>query len=273
MTKRDITHIIKEIFRQIKKTQSPIIRNFDQDSIHKFRVQIKKLGALLRLLSFKMDVRSPLKLPKRLKNIYSAAGNVRSIQLQLSQIKNSSKNNGSLTRYNKQLEKDLDGCIKKLKMRFDKKIIQSKEKKIISKIPEKIDDSTFKNFYQLKIKTIKSVIESGVFSDGELHTIRKLIKDLIYISKIVRESGVFLIQNSFLKEENLKFTEKVAQELGEFNDVCSGIRFLTPDYFDENNPDEMKTLDTIRTEWNTKKKVLREALIKSIKSTPIFQVN
>jgi CHAD domain-containing protein len=67
MTKHEIVHIIKVIFRQIKKTIPSIVKHFDQDSIHKFRVQIKKLRAFLRLLSYEMEEPKDLKLPKSLK--------------------------------------------------------------------------------------------------------------------------------------------------------------------------------------------------------------
>jgi hypothetical protein len=52
-----------------------------------------------------------------------------------------------------------------------KKYFWAKEKKIISKIPESIDDSVIIKFYQLKINSINSIIAKKKFSDEEIHSI------------------------------------------------------------------------------------------------------
>jgi len=273
MTKHEIVHIIKVIFRQIKKTIPSIVKHFDQDSIHKFRVQIKKLRAFLRLLSYEMEEPKDLKLPKSLKKIYTVTGAVRSLQLQLLQTNNPSKNDNDLTQYNQQLSNDLNSRIVELKTLIDEKIILGKEKKNISKIPENIDDSVIAKFYQLKINSINSIIEKKKFSDEEIHSIRKLIKDMIYVSKILHEPGFQLAQNNAFKEEDQSIAEKIAQELGEYNDISSGLRFLMPEGFNKINPDEKQKLESIRSAWNLRKKKLKADLINSITAWPVFRKN
>jgi len=269
MTTHEITHIIKDIFRQIKKTIPLVVKNSDQDSIHKFRIQIKKLRAFLRLISHEPLY---LKVPKSLKKIYSVTGEVRSLQLQLSQTNNPTKNNNGLAQYHQQLENELDSRMEELKILFDGKAILSKEKKIISKIPESIDNLVIIKFYQLNIKAINDIIVLGEFSDEELHSVRKRLKDMIYVSKILQESGDQLPQANFLKEENLSSAEKIAQDLGMFNDLSSGLQFLKPGDFNDIGSEEKIKLESIRSEWNLRKMDLKADLVRLITASPVFRI-
>src|SRR4051794_37076234 len=80
MKEKEINEIIEERFKIIDKLSHKIVKEFDADDIHDFRVEVKKLRAFLRLLDIKNEDNEPV-IPSLLKTFYGYIGIVRNIQL------------------------------------------------------------------------------------------------------------------------------------------------------------------------------------------------
>ena len=80
MKGKAIIEIAEERFKTIHKLFHQIIKEFNVDDIHDFRVEVKKLRAFLRLLDSEKEIEGPL-IPKLLKTFYGYIGIIRNIQL------------------------------------------------------------------------------------------------------------------------------------------------------------------------------------------------
>ena len=67
MKQKEIIEIVEHRFKTIHKLDYKIIKEFDANDIHDFRVEVKKLRAFLRLANIKKEVDGPL-IPKLLKH-------------------------------------------------------------------------------------------------------------------------------------------------------------------------------------------------------------
>ncbi|RYZ48151.1 MAG: CHAD domain-containing protein, partial [Chitinophagaceae bacterium] len=80
MKKSELEKIVDKRCRHLQEEQKKL--GEDVNANHNFRVEIKKLRALLRLLRHEGDAPSALRLPKPVRELYSSVGEVRSYQLQ-----------------------------------------------------------------------------------------------------------------------------------------------------------------------------------------------
>jgi len=84
MTKSSlVSHYLRQLFLTLGK-QVRILRVHptEEDALHEFRLQIKRLRALLYFLNTVIPDKKPLKLPRTLKNIFRASGFLRDLQVQ-----------------------------------------------------------------------------------------------------------------------------------------------------------------------------------------------
>src|SRR5215472_18248673 len=80
MKEEEIVDIVEKSFRTLDKLCHKILKEFDAQDIHDFRVEVKKIRAFLRLLGIKKEEGEPL-IPKLLKTFYGYVGTIRNIQL------------------------------------------------------------------------------------------------------------------------------------------------------------------------------------------------
>ena len=71
-----------------------IIINFEMESIHEFRTEIKKLRAFLRLLNMQSD--RQLKISKEIKKFYGCIGMICNLQLQIKNVNDYLGNSGAI---------------------------------------------------------------------------------------------------------------------------------------------------------------------------------
>lgn len=83
MEKNALKAIITARLKKMQKFGEEIKMHFRDEDIHKFRVEVKKLRAFLRLIALGIKNPKDLKLPKKLKEINTTAGAIRDIHLHL----------------------------------------------------------------------------------------------------------------------------------------------------------------------------------------------
>jgi CHAD domain-containing protein len=263
MKQKKISAVINKRFKKLNKLFCEIINGFEMEPIHDFRTGIKKLRAFFRLLNVEINAGSQLKVPKKLKTFYGYAGTIRNLQLQLKSMDGYAENprytaTGTYIEYLKRMiEKWKEHSIefKGLEDNF-----YSDEKKIIKQLPGKLSKASIKKFLQNKMDELAYLIKE-LPDDDVLHSIRKLLKDLLYNWVLIKQYNK-LLPPMFSGEEEIKsFTELV----GLFLDKSIGINLLETYYRDceENGlffETEIKELQEIEDEWKREKQQLAQII-------------
>jgi CHAD domain-containing protein len=175
------------------------IENGEQEELHQFRVQVKKLRAMLELLDTN-SVKHPLKKDfKPVRKIFKRCGEIRSafINLQYGQ-RFEFKNEDFFMNHLYEIEKGTNE-VKKLGKQY-LKIIKSAHDDIGGDL-QHVSDKEIVEFYKAKLYNIGSFLENLQFND-ELHDTRKQIKTLMYNRKIAQNAldGKLQISNDYLNK-------------------------------------------------------------------------
>ncbi len=144
------------------------------EDLHKVRVQVKKIRALLKLS--RIDFNS-LEL-KPLKKLYCHVGKVRDVYIRLNFIaRNGLKNQRSIKYRHTLLERESDKFCKKINAHLkDTKSVYEVIPGLLTNIPEKY----ILHFYKKQLKKVATALVQQVNPD-EIHMGRKKIKNLIYV--------------------------------------------------------------------------------------------
>jgi len=263
MRQKGISGTINKRMKRIDKLFRKIISGFDMESIHEFRTEIKKLRAFIRLLNVEINGGDRLKIPKNMKTFYGYAGTIRNLQLQLDNINPYEDDPGyhvagTYIEYLKKIiEKWKGNAIESMgpKDNFDRD-----KKKIKKRLPKKMRKRSGKTFLKSKVKELGFLI-NNLPDDEVLHSIRKLLKDLLYNWAFIKHFSTHLPPD-FSEEEKIKsFTEL----LGIFLDKCISINLLETYCRDcEENGlftgTEIRELQEIEGKWKTEKQQLNQVI-------------
>ena len=173
------------------------LKTGDQEELHLFRVQVKKLRAMLELLDTGSAKHQLSKDFKPVRKIFKHCGEIRNayINLQLGvnyQFKNEEFLLGQLF----EIEKGTNE-VKKLATKYLKVIKLSY--RTIGDDLKAVDDDAILLFYKTKLDQITYALDHLQFND-ELHNARKQIKTLLYNRKIANKAleGRLQINNAYL---------------------------------------------------------------------------
>ncbi len=246
-------YIIKKLFSRLDKSLRQIKEGYDPEVIHDFRVEVKKLRAFTRLLSAGMEEDDGLKLPRSLKEIYTATGRIRDLQLQVSRVTDTKKLIPA-PNYHQYLLAELEKNQDIFNNLYKAKAYAKAKDKVIAALPGQMDDAVINQFYHKKAGYIRSLLSAVELPDTDWHSIRKSIKDLLYIFKILKDDFSGSHTAIYWNDEEFETAGKVAQALGEFNDVCIALNFLRPSWLIEFMPGERKQLQQLRLQWQSDKR-------------------
>jgi len=263
MKYKKIMAVINKRFKKIDVFFHKIINRFEIESIHEFRTEIKKLRAFLRLLHVEIDDDNKLKIPKKMKDFYGYIGTIRNLQLQLKNIDAYPENTqytatGTYMEYlNRIIEKWKANTIEFIGSENN---LCADEKKIIQQLPGRLRRASVKRFLKNKVNELADLI-NALPDDDVLHAIRKLLKDILYNWKFIKDYSK-LLPPVFSEEEKIKsFTEL----LGLFLDKGIAINPLETYCKDceENGlfiAQEIKELQEIEGRWKREKLELTQII-------------
>jgi len=260
MKEKEIIKIVKDRFKTINKLPHKIIRDFDTDDIHDFRVEIKKLRAFLRLLDTEKEIEGPL-IPRLLKTFYGYVGIIRNIQLHRHSIFK------YITDYKIEEPKEYIQILDEEKSYWEKEAAElmidnsfkDNEDEILKQLPQKLEKSTIKKFVEKKLDELKEQL-NNIKDDNAIHTVRKILKDILYNRDFINHDD---LPKPISKEEDLKL---LTTQLGDFRDKCIQLEFLSDEYLN-------KVLDENEKHilLKMKEQLLREKQIMIEQFSPIFK--
>lgn len=197
----------------------------DQEELHQFRVQIKKLNAMLNLFERTSRQHGLLKKFKPVRKIFKYAGHIRDAHtnLQLSsrfELKNEAFESGQqeiIARGTNEFREKADEYLNDIKTSY----------KNLKKQLSRIDDSAIEAYYKRQLEQIAGNLETPTFTE-EMHDNRKLIKILVYNHKLANKAldGSFRFNSGYLNE--------LQSRLGEWHDnVVAAQLFASPELNDK----------------------------------------
>jgi CHAD domain-containing protein len=194
------------------------IKNGDQEELHLFRVQVKKLRAMLELLDTNSTKHPLSKDFKPVRKIFKRCGEIRNafINLQYGQ-RFQFKNEDFFISHLYEIEKGTNE-VKELGKQY-LKVIENVYDDISDDL-NSVDNRAIVQFYESKLYTIASSLDNLQFND-ELHATRKQIKTLIYNRKIAHGAleGKLLISNDYL--------DKLQALIGDWHDNLLALELFS----------------------------------------------
>jgi CHAD domain-containing protein len=210
MKQKAISIIINKRFKKANRLFREIINRYEVEPVHDFRTEIKKLKAFLRLLNVEVGD-DTLKISKKMKTFYGYAGIIRNLQLQFKTMGDYSGNpqytvtETYIDYLKKMIEKWKENVIEFVE---SKNNFQDDQKKIIKQLPIKLVKGSAKRFLENKMNELACLI-AELPDDDVLHSIRKLLKDILY-NWIYIEHYSKLLPADFSDKEKIKsFTELI----------------------------------------------------------------
>lgn len=190
----------------------------EQEELHQFRVQVKKLRAMFELLDTNSGSHPLKKDFKPVKKIFKRCGEIRSafINLQYGQ-RLQFKNEDFFMNHLYEIEKGTNE-VKDRGKQYLKKIKAAHDD--IDGDLQHISDKDILEFYKAKLYNIGSFLENLQFND-ELHATRKQIKTLMYNRKIAQNAldGKLQISNDYL--------DKLQTLIGDWHDNVLALELFS----------------------------------------------
>jgi CHAD domain-containing protein len=251
-------------FSKINLVLQKVDHSFDTTDIHDFRVEVKKLKALIRLFNSAV-LDSPIcHFPKKLNKIYKALGHLREWQIQRQKIMSAfEEQNYSPPRfYIYKIRRKTEQHKRRTGKLLNPLPSMEKDKEKIKKhFHLAISPETKRSFIEKRMKIIHELLTSGAHDDDSMHYMRKVLKDAQYtLSGSEKESE---------KNEGstrLKTIQAVTSLLGELHDLHIALILLKKELKSlENNPRAKMQLNTIMLSWQSAKEKIRQETLKEIR--------
>lgn len=220
----------KEIVKRLDKLHrfaKLIAETHNEEDIHKFRVNYKKLRALLRMIHNKRKE----VLPEKLKQLYTTAGTIRDMQLHYKAVSNyfGQQTSMPVMYINHILQMTTAACND-----FDQLYKHCSFKRLSGVIKEDIQGKHYRltHWQQDNIKPL-SLKKWHPVTDNAIHNIRKHVKDLLYTQKYLHPE----------KDYSL-----VADSLGNYIDHCILLKLLEANIHHA-PADEQAMLEEAGNQW------------------------
>jgi CHAD domain-containing protein len=264
MKKEEIIEYVQESFKKIHKLSGNIIKDFDEEEIHEFRKEIKRVRAFLRLLSVDKAEEDKQKITKKLKTFYGYVGIIRNLQLQQKNISEQFKSTSDKfpDAYFKTLIKEMENWEGTTREYMDiEKDFYNDEEKTLEQLPEKITKSVIVRFINHEISELMSLAMSES-TDDNIHSIRKILKDLQYNWEFIKKYNLLLPLHLGDEKEIKSFTDL----LGDFHDKVVSLGLLHSYNTFSAVVGEKFILSSIEDTWEKEKKEFKATILEKLDS-------
>ena len=263
--KNEPDHIIRSYFKKLNKNACIIEKDFNEEAIHLFRIDVKRLRAFLRMMRLGAEEPNELKFPREFKKMYSLTGKIRDRQLFLGRLQEKNKtSDNKLNNTISSLKQELEGLTSKKDQILTKNEFAVIGEKIKKNIPSKINEEVLENFFFQKLHVISEIIAKAVKKDKDLHNLRKNLKDILYIIGIFGGDVKLPLRFLCWDKAELKNAEELSHKLGLFNDTDTALSFLKPADIKKSDTGEKELLLFLRREFLAEKRKLKKELLNII---------
>ena len=225
MKKKEEAKYLDKEWEQMNAHLKQFLETGNQEDLHKFRVQIKKLKALIVLFEGTSRHTGLMKHFKEVKKIFRSAGNIRDayINLQLGEkyeLKNEAFEQGQ--------QKIIEAGTHEFQHHGKKFIrtIKDAHRNLKKKLP-KVHNNAIADYYQSLLEEISVNFTVSGFTE-DMHTNRKLIKILVYNHKIADKA----LHGSL--PFNTEYLDKLQDAIGTWHDnLIASELFSSPELNDK----------------------------------------
>jgi CHAD domain-containing protein len=266
MKDKDLKEAVQLHVKKAGKSFRKLHHDFDSEDIHDFRVEIKKIRAMLRLAEFAIDRKGEMKIPKKLKRFYRTVGNIRSLQLHAKKIgETANKAKDQLPDFYLQLLEgrtavNIDMAKKK---RRQLKGIKKEMGKLVKLLPKDINDMSARTFIQFELRRLKDIQSKQFPSDTELHEARKIMKDILYNWEFIQFPTISFLPASIQKKEKV---EGFVERLGDYHDDAVSLDMFNDLSVDQDPGNgEKSELKKIAHAWKEEKAQLHDEIMAAMK--------
>lgn len=204
--------------RRVRNACKKMLHAFDAEAIHQFRVGIKKLRALFRLLNAGRKDKS-FSIGKNLRSVYERSGIVRCLQLQQQTVVQLCRDLELQVPHAYLAALAVQESVARVKLKEQAKLVSFRTvlQKSRKQLEKKPDPATIENFVAVNKHALLKTLLASRRTDEDLHNLRKLLKDLIYVWPIISQAVNDVFPNGFITRENCLF---LTERLGAFQDLC-----------------------------------------------------
>ncbi|WP_158825448.1 CHAD domain-containing protein [Mucilaginibacter lacusdianchii] len=181
MKKKEEKKQINKKWKGLKAHVKCFLKSADQEELHQFRVQVKKLKALIQMLQCGNKNHKLMKDFKPVKQIFREAGDIRNAYVNLQLSEQYHLKSADFEQHQQQIMQNGTEEFKAKGFKHIKKIKRSHTQ--INRDVHRLDNKAIRQFYVNNLDAIEAFFENIVF-DESLHDCRKKIKLLMYNQKI-----------------------------------------------------------------------------------------
>jgi CHAD domain-containing protein len=236
MKKKEEAKYLDKDWTEMNGRLKAFLETGDQEDLHKFRVQIKKLRAMLLLFEKTSKENRLLKNFKPVRKIFKHAGNIRDahINLQLSE-----RYNFKNEFFEGSQQKIIEDGTTEFRGKGEEfiKDIKTAHRKLKKQLP-KVDDSQVASYYKSQLEQIATNFTVSGFTE-DMHTNRKLIKILVYNHKLAGHALDGKIPF------NVSYLDKLQEAIGKWHDnLLAEQLFSLPELNDKPIISKIKRLNS-----------------------------
>lgn len=266
INKEQIRNITDGYYNKMNKNIKKIEVDFDVEAIHQFRVSYKKVRAFLRMLSAHHETAGEIKISGHLKKCYALLGAIRDLQIHQQQISDVTKKVlKKPIAYLKAIQNEIENLQPELAEVLNSKPVEASRLKTNASIPHKFALNSFGEFVEKKWTAIDAIILSKHFSDDNIHSIRKHLKDMFYNLNVFHGSAHDLHAQNMWKNKDEVYFEQLLTELGNFQDKCTSIAFMKTYWLNNLSLNNKQLLHDIKASWLKEKTAMKQRLVRKLK--------
>jgi CHAD domain-containing protein len=222
--KEEAKHLDKE-WKAMNAHLANFLETGDQEALHKFRVQIKKLRAMLSLFEGTSDQPGLLKGFKPVRKIFKYAGNIRDAHMNLQLGEMYAIKNEAFALSQQRIIEEGTVEFRQNGKKFIKDIKQAY--KLLKKELPAIGNHAIADYYKKQLRSIATNLAVSGFTE-DMHTNRKLIKILIYNYKLAEKA----LNGSVAL--NAPYLDKLQEAIGKWHDnIVAEQLFSSPELNDK----------------------------------------
>ena len=248
MKAKKIENVVEKKMGHLEERVKKILLPDNEESIHLFRIEYKKLRTFIRVSNFESRKNKYLTMPKKLRRIYHSAGAVRNEQVYYDGIMPFYK---ATDKYPNTIAKSINRLNNKLVNAVEKFHFQRRD--IINELPHKIGKKKVRKFLDSKKAEMNRLLAKKMKSE-EMHALRIDLKDFIYSCDIFKLKVCRYMPVAGRK--TISQLNKLNDLLGDHQDYVIGLSLLATAAARKISQKEGRVLDEIRVKWEREKLAL-----------------